>query len=284
VVLSEGTTDLVQGSGFLYGQQEPNARPFLSLVTAYHVLTGAGPTRKQAPKGDRIRFLLHLSNEDPAAVRWVSLPLKTTDGEPTWVRSESVEEADLALVPIPYNFQVGIPKINCFTVDVINMDMRLSAGDQVSVVGYPLGYYDSKHNLPIWKTGNIASDPDVDFDGLPRFVVDVTAFKGMSGSPALAGHQVFYQPEQGIPHFGGSGRLVGVYASTIVPKGQTGSGNESYLEEILDERSGVVSYYRSLELGHVWKSRVIVEMMDRVDIGRFSDRLWPKLGDAARVL
>mgnify|MGYP003291781313 CR=1 FL=1 len=45
--------------------------------------------------------------------------------------------------------------------------------------------YDKKNNLPLVRTGTIASHPRKDFNGLPQFVIDAQVFPGSSGSPVF---------------------------------------------------------------------------------------------------
>ena len=54
----------------------------------------------------------------------------------------------------------------------------------VSIIGFPLGLT-SEGAFPIWKSGHIASDPDLDYNGLPAFLIDATTRGGMSGSPVV---------------------------------------------------------------------------------------------------
>ena len=64
-------------------------------------------------------------------------------------------------------------------------DMVMAPALPVSVIGYPLGLTSGDY-LPIWKTGHIASDPDIDFQqGSPAFLIDATTKGGMSGSPVV---------------------------------------------------------------------------------------------------
>lgn len=82
-------------------------------------------------------------------------------------------------------------------------DPALAAGTQVWFVGYPEGYYDKKHNLPLMRSGIIASQPRVDFDGKPGFIVDGQCLPGSSGSPVFA-------------PLGNVAKLVGILSSTAV--------------------------------------------------------------------
>jgi hypothetical protein len=55
----------------------------------------------------------------------------------------------------------------------------------VSVIGYPLGL-SAGESWPIWKTGHIASDLDIDSEsGWPAFLIYATTRSGMSGTPVV---------------------------------------------------------------------------------------------------
>lgn len=78
---------------------------------------------------------------------------------------------------------------------------EMHCGDSVWFVGYPDGWRDELHNLPLVRGGSVASLPRFPFDGRPEFVVDAQAFPGSSGSPVFAA-------------FGDEAQLVGVLAET----------------------------------------------------------------------
>ena len=54
----------------------------------------------------------------------------------------------------------------------------------VSIIGYP-GGLKGRGNFPLWKTGHIVSEPDLDYNGEPVFLIDATTRGGMSGSPVI---------------------------------------------------------------------------------------------------
>ena len=54
---------------------------------------------------------------------------------------------------------------------------------QVVFVGYPDGVRDISHNLPVVRTGTIATHPHLDFDSEPDFLIDAHIWPGSSGSP-----------------------------------------------------------------------------------------------------
>jgi S1-C subfamily serine protease len=131
-------------------------------------------------------------------------------------------------------------------------DIFVGVGMAVSVVGYPFGRTRGAE-FPIWKTGHVASEPDVNFQDRPVFLIDATTRRGMSGSPvyfqlgdpgyltrnrtALVGHG-FVSP---VPE--DRTRLLGVYSGRI--QGLVGDGEPL-----------------SAEIGRVWKPHVIAEVLD----------------------
>ncbi|MGC2683055.1 MAG: hypothetical protein WA323_14420 [Candidatus Nitrosopolaris sp.] len=53
-------------------------------------------------------------------------------------------------------------------------------------MGYPLGYYyDYVFNLPVIRSGTLASAYPVSYQGKPHFLIDVRLHEGTSGSPVI---------------------------------------------------------------------------------------------------
>ena len=61
----------------------------------------------------------------------------------------------------------------------------LFPSQQVMFIGYPKKIMDMTHNLPVARTGTLASLPELDFDGRSEFLIDGTAWPGSSGSPVF---------------------------------------------------------------------------------------------------
>lgn len=72
------------------------------------------------------------------------------------------------------------------TENFLPSNMILSLGDTVLVLGYPMSFYDTSHNLPIAKTGTMASPYGVPFEGRSYFLIDANLQPGTSGSPVLS--------------------------------------------------------------------------------------------------
>jgi hypothetical protein len=75
----------------------------------------------------------------------------------------------------------------------------LSAVEEILMVGYPNGLWDSVNNYPLIRRGITASHPAVDFDvdGAATTVIDAACFPGSSGSPVLLHNAGNYNDKKG---------------------------------------------------------------------------------------
>lgn len=80
--------------------------------------------------------------------------------------------------------------------------------EDIVMVGYPIGLWDTHNNLPIFRSGTTATSPGLNYDGRKEFVIDAACFPGSSGSPVFR-----YVPElsikagAGVSVSGGDARL-----------------------------------------------------------------------------
>jgi hypothetical protein len=92
---------------------------------------------------------------------------------------------------------------------------RLIALEDVVMVGYPIGLWDSSNNFPILRRGITASHPAMNFQGKQQGVVDIACFPGSSGSPILILNEGGYATNEGFI-VGGRAHLLGVlYAGPV---------------------------------------------------------------------
>lgn len=115
--------------------------------------------------------------------------------------------------------------------------LALNVSGQVFIVGFPFGVTGGGR-FGVWSTASIATEPVVDWSGLPLLLVDSRSRPGQSGSPVIqysAGGPVALA-DGGTGILGGPvERLVGVYSGRI--------NDES-------------------DLGFVWKLSVVQEILD----------------------
>lgn len=240
-----------QGTGFFYANMRPDgAAEAIFLVTNYHVVTGRAPKASGPRVGDRIRFVLHHDEVDLQNVREYELPLYDVNGDPIWLTSSQYPSADVVLIPLPQH----IVPLRVFVEEHTRTDLKIRATSGATLLGYPYGFFDRKNVLPIWKTGHVASEPDVDFNGEPTFLVDVSAFPGMSGSPVLAVATGIYESEDGVMRSGRVRKLLGIFSSMPVIHRPAPGGASA------DPSQPAPATDVSLQLGYVWKAALIADI------------------------
>lgn len=159
-------------SGFFYESDSGNH----FFVTNKHVVTGTG-----AEKPERLRLRLHADTRDLAKSLDLELPLFSS-GRPAFLTDDQ-NNVDLAMIPVDSN-SLKPALVNFISSKyVIPDEFVISAGEDVIVVGYPLGFSDSSHNLPLFRSASVASIYGVNFSGQERCVLDGNIQPGMSGSP-----------------------------------------------------------------------------------------------------
>lgn len=122
------------------------------------------------------------------------------DGEPVWYEHPSLgHKCDVVAIDIDWpKDQARLWHRPLNRVDNVRIPVR--PGVTVFILGYPLGI-SVKLDMPIWKSGYIASEPYFPvslegesgskrtqglLDGLPAFFIDSQTRRGMSGSPVIA--------------------------------------------------------------------------------------------------
>jgi len=79
---------------------------------------------------------------------------------------------------------------------------ELSAIEELVMVGYPIGLWDSVNNLPIFRKGFTASHPAMDFNGKNIGLIDMACFPGSSGSPIYILNENGYSDKKGNTYLG----------------------------------------------------------------------------------
>jgi V8-like Glu-specific endopeptidase len=80
----------------------------------------------------------------------------------------------------------------------------LSAIEDVVMIGYPNGIWDSVNNKPIFRKGITATHPCSDYNGKKEIMIDMACFPGSSGSPVFILNEGGYRDRNGNHYFGAS--------------------------------------------------------------------------------
>ena len=262
VFLLQGERVVSRGSGFLYCE-ERGASNFLYLITNIHVLTGRDPEENFPAEGNAIKILLHQKVSDTSDVNEVVIDLYGSDGCPRWITNKKYPKADLAALLIPpEKVRSRESKAICCVTKTWthykHTNMVVEPSSEVAIIGYPHHFYDRINQIPIWKFGNIASEPKLNFEGQPLILVDAAAYPGMSGSPVYVFSNNAYSLEDGTVNIGGCRQLIGVYAGNrIVEK-------EIKITDASSKNSFSFIQEESLQLGDVWKISILLEIMRNI--------------------
>ena len=229
---SFGSTLLSTATGFVV---EKNGMHF--LITNWHVVTGRDPDTEKplsptAGVPDTLHILHHVKGQLGA---WKAAPEPLLEnGKPRWREHTRGRTVDVVALPLQ-----NIPS----DAELYPMDLGLAAVDlqpqpamPVAIIGFPFGL-SAGGAWPIWKTGHIATDPDVDYQAdRPAFLIDATTRGGMSGSPVVIRVSGGYNDGKGNYVIGGSVRtkFLGIYSGRIHGEAEIGRvWRPSVLEDIL---------------------------------------------------
>jgi len=189
----------------------------------------------------------------------VDLPLP----ESGWIKHPD-PSVDLALFPIAplltqMQSQAKSPHFVPFAPGIIPDAaalLELGAVEDVLMIGYPNGLWDSVNNRPIVRTGATATHPAIDYEGRREFMIDAACFPGSSGSPVVLLNQSSYQTRAGNIMMGqGRMLLLGVlYAGPMY----TANG-EIRVVDVPTQLGAVALSAIPMNLGLVIKSSRIME-------------------------
>ncbi len=273
VLLVSGARQVSQGTGFLYATTKPNGTDIdmVFLATNYHVVTGNEPMSAARAQGDRLQFYFHASRTDPSNYFPVNIPLYTKTGEPIWVQNQQFPEADVVLVPIVSTLYDGRGQLTVFSDAHTQVDMKVRPSSQAVLLGYPYGFFDTRNFLPVWKTGHLATEPTVDFQGQPVFLVDVSAFPGMSGAPVVGVSNGVYESDRqaGAMMSGVQRKLLGIFSAMRMVKPQASADAAG-----TPIATAVPSPGDSLQLGYVWKAQLITDIARTFNKEEWLERIW----------
>lgn len=205
------------------------------LITNWHVVSGRDADSAECldKKHAAIPNLLSVHFHEQGRLgsrREILVPLVDGEGSPLWLEHPMGRTVDVVAVPVP-----SLPTIQPYALDLslANADMVTQPGQPVFVIGYPFGLV-AGEQWPIWKTGHIASDPDIDFStGRPAFLIDATTREGMSGAPVVLRLNRYETSDASVIDSSFKTKLLGVYAGRI---------------------------HNSSEVGRVWRAFLITEL------------------------
>lgn len=178
VLTFAGAKGLTSASGFFF---ERDGRLF--LITSRHVLFDA-PTG-HAP--DRIEIELHADARDLTQLAALSILLHR-DGLTAWKQArDSGGDIDVAALELDRAAMPAGSIVRAFGPQHLAVGFDLfEVGDRLAIPGFPLGFFDTVHHLPVVRQASVASFYGLRFQGLGYFLTDARMHRGSSGPPVLA--------------------------------------------------------------------------------------------------
>jgi S1-C subfamily serine protease len=172
-----GSHVLTAGTGFFFRR---DAR--LYLVTSRHVLHDAATDHLP----DRIEFMVHVDPENLTRFQPVSIPLYVA-GVSSWTAgTDSGGEVDIAVIRVADSLLPAGALVHAFEPADLQRSLDdVEVGQPILLVGFPLGFYDVVHHLPVVRQGSIASAFGVRFQGQGYFLTDARMHSGTSGAPVV---------------------------------------------------------------------------------------------------
>lgn len=173
----EGDKLLTGATGFFFERDDR-----LFLVTSRHVFIDT-PT-KHFP--NRIEVELHTDAVNLTGVWSLSLWLYA-EGKSLWRQgSDSGGEIDVAAIEIPRSALPSPVAFHSFTPAHLQASLdEVEVGSALLVVGFPLGFHDAVHHLPVVRHAVISSAFGVRFQGQGFFLTDARTHRGTSGAAVV---------------------------------------------------------------------------------------------------
>lgn len=168
---------LTNASGFFYQRDAQ-----LFLVTSRHVLVDEASDHHP----DRIEIELHTDRDNLTQSTGFSIPLYR-DNLSIWRQAEdSAGSVDIAIIELNQNALPESIFYRAFTPQNLLIDSgSVDIGTSMLVVGFPLGFHDSLHHLPVVRHAINASSFALRFQGNGYFLTDSRTHRGTSGAPVV---------------------------------------------------------------------------------------------------
>ena len=175
------------------------------------------------------------------------------------------DDVDVAIMPV-FRDLFSVPGYRPFIKAFSSRNMPLgdstglNAAEDVLFVGYPEQLHDTTNNLPIVRKGIAATHPDVDYRGLPVFLIDGSVFPGSSGSPVVTLYTTMRANRERTYTTRYDATFLGILASVYTSKMELSHTGQLLLDA---ERSPLLGARQMMDLGVVFKARTVIETIER---------------------
>ena len=154
----------------------------LFLVTSRHVVIDE--PSKHFPNRVEIELHTEIDNLTRSVVLSV---LIYREGKSIWRQGrDAAGEIDVAVIELERSALPAGVVIQSFTSANLQRSLQeVEVGSSLLVVGFPLGFHDTLHHLPVVRQAVIASSFGLRFQGQGYFLTDARTHRGTSGAPVV---------------------------------------------------------------------------------------------------
>lgn len=139
---------------------------------------------------------------------------------------------------------------------------ELSALEELVMVGYPIGLWDEKNNLPIFRKGYTANHPAIDFNEKGIVLIDMSCFPGSSGSSIYILNEGGYKDKNGNTFLGNSRVILLGYLFACPQYKATG---ELEVENIPTQQKVIANTPIMANLGYYAKAYEIMKFKKQIE-------------------
>lgn len=190
-------SSLTSASAFYF---ERDGRLF--LVTSRHVVIDEPSSHFP----DRIEIELHIDAANLARSTGFSIPLYR-NGKSIWRQGRDRSgEIDVAVIEIDRGALPAQTVFRAFTPEHLSHADQVEVGSSLLIVGFPLGFHDTLHHMPVVRHAIVASAFGLRFQGQGYFMTDARTHRGTSGAPVVM-RAPEGSPLAAPPGHGGTGAL-----------------------------------------------------------------------------
>jgi hypothetical protein len=191
---------LLQGSGFFYLQFAPDdkktAGPRWVAIKATYVVTAKHIIQPKRLK-DIVKFTYALRVGEQDHVAWHPMELRGNDlgrrlhlchNESVDVAAVDVtDELNAEMKTLLQNRAILLSFSGASSANFPDKsEIHVQPGDDVLIIGYPLGFFDTFNKLPVFKTGVLNTPIGFRYNGLDAFLLDFRYYEGSSGSLVIS--------------------------------------------------------------------------------------------------
>ncbi|MDD0838262.1 serine protease [Curvibacter sp. HBC61] len=226
-----GRQGLTNASGFFFERDDR-----LYLVTSRHVVIDEASGHLP----DRLEIELHLDLSDLTRSTGFSI-LLYQGGRAVWRQGrDSGGDIDVAVLELDRAQLPPHAVIRAYTPAHLVRELSEVAVDaSLLVVGFPLGFHDAVHHLPVLRHAVVASPYGIRFQGKGFFLTDARTHRGTSGAPVVLRHPHPQGATQALPW-----KLLGVHSSRM------DMGNRDLVQD------------ESLGLNCVWYADILLKLTE----------------------